>query len=191
MMVEIELTGISEVRAKMSAISCPAVTDMVIDDAVCEGLTNLVSTTQATAVNWGRVKQSIMWGRNGPRDFWFGSENPVSAYLEWGTKPHFIQPRYKKALRFRVDMPFTGMKGRISHQVTKAKVQYGKGGSYKLLGKGDWYSSGSRSQNDVFAKFVRHPGTQPQPAIGPSLDVWCPTMPSLIGDRLLKLLKEA
>ena len=184
MMVTIEMEGISEIRAKLSAISCPAITDIVIDDAVVEGLTNLVATTQTNAINWGRVKQSIQWGRLGPRDFWFGSENPVSAYLEWGTRPHFIQPRYKKALRFRVDLPFTGMKGRISHQAKKWDWKRG-------VRPGDWYSSGSKSQNDVFAKFVRHPGTRPQPAIGPALDEWCPTMPSLIGEKLLKLLEEA
>ncbi len=60
-------------------------------------------------------------------EYLIGTDHPAAEYVEYGTSPHIIRPRFKKALKFQI------------------------GGE------------------DIFAKYVHHPGTQPQPFLEPAL----------------------
>jgi hypothetical protein len=84
MMVEIEMEGIAEIRAKFQTLADPVLVDQVIDQGVTDSLTKLVAFIQATATGWGRVKQTLQWGKTGPREFWVGSEDPVAGFLLMG-----------------------------------------------------------------------------------------------------------
>ena len=64
-----------------------------------------------------------------------------STCIEYGTKPHIILPKEKKALRFEV-----GRKERLGKKIPPGKA------------------------NIVFAKKVEHPGTKESPFIRPALD---------------------
>jgi hypothetical protein len=64
----------------------------------------------------------------------------ASEFLEFGTKPHEILPRRRKALRFAA----------------------AGSGAPRLSGRP------RKGQAVTFAKRVRHPGTRPQPFLGPA-----------------------
>jgi hypothetical protein len=65
----------------------------------------------------------------------------AAVYLEYGTRPHDIRPRRRKALRFAA-----------------------KGQPVRLTG------APKKGSAVVFAKVVRHPGTQPYPFMRPSAE---------------------
>ena len=65
----------------------------------------------------------------------------AARFLEFGTRPHVIRPRTKKALRF----PAAGS------------------GAPRLSGRP------RKGQAVTFARFVRHPGTRKQPFMGPAI----------------------
>ena len=70
----------------------------------------------------------------------------AGAYLERGTRPHIIRPRYAKSLRFPAKGVATTLSGRV------------RTGAARKLGNAAY----------VFARFVRHPGTKAQPFLIPA-----------------------
>jgi hypothetical protein len=71
-----------------------------------------------------------------------------AAHVEYGTKPHEIRPRNKKALRFPGGGVSTTLSGRV------------RTGEVRRLGKGAF----------VFSKGVKHPGTKAQPYMIPGAE---------------------
>ena len=71
-----------------------------------------------------------------------------AAAVEYGTKPHEIRPRKKKALRFPGKGVSTTLGGRV------------RTGEKRKLGDGAY----------VFSRGVKHPGTKPQPYMRPGAE---------------------
>ena len=68
--------------------------------------------------------------------------------VEFGSKPHDIYPRRKKALFFTTSGSHARLTGSVSNR----------------------FRGGNRSSSEVFAKHVRHPGTKPQPFLMPAAE---------------------
>jgi hypothetical protein len=71
-----------------------------------------------------------------------------AAHVEYGTKPHEIKPRRKKALRFPGGGVSTTLSGRV------------RTGEVRRLGSGAY----------IFSKGVKHPGTKAQPYMLPGAE---------------------
>jgi hypothetical protein len=103
------------------------------------------------AVDTGRLKNSIhvIPRAEGRRTYTLKDGVAYGVDVEYGTSPHIITPKNKKALRFE----WTNVGGRMA-------------------GKSGRRSAGSKKSgaNIVFFKRVKHPGTKPQPFMRPAFD---------------------
>ena len=89
----------------------------------------------------GHLGRSIMPGPVGTDTAYVFARTNYAAYVEFGTRPHTIVPRNKKALRFAASKADARLSGSVR-----------------------------RGGNAVFAKKVRHPGTKPHPFLRPGAE---------------------
>jgi bacteriophage HK97-gp10 putative tail-component len=128
------ITGLRELRARLEAIKPnPALMRQLAMTAVAEQKRLVPRKT-------GNLGRSIGVGRLTPKSAETVATAAYAAAVEFGTRPHTIVPRRKKALRFA-----PGGSGRLSGSPRK-------GGAV------------------VFAKRVNHPGTKAQPFMRPGAE---------------------
>jgi len=95
-------------------------------------------------VDMGRLRNSITTKITGNKII-LGAGTKYAPYVEFGTAPHEIKPKTKKALAFEYTPAIGGRKERLKAGIPKSKA-----------GK-------------MIVKKVMHPGTEPQPFIRPAL----------------------
>jgi hypothetical protein len=142
----------------------------------------------------GTYRRSIMWEKD-ESGWTAGTESPIGQWLEFGTgirgeyptKVYTIAPRYKKALRWQEEVSamavFIGLRGRVGVQHIRTRSNPWTGGVDVVKW---WTSKSSKTQNDVFARVVRHPGIKSRPHFRPTLEEFAP----IIHGRLFTAFKD-
>ena len=101
-------------------------------------------------VDTGNLRSSITPEVKGIEEGSVGTNVEYAMAVEYGSRPHDIKPREKKALAFSVG----GTKGRyVTTKSGKRRYQKGKPGEPVVVGR------------------VKHPGTKPQPFLEPAFIV--------------------
>ena len=113
MKVGVQVTGAAEVRAELQRIgSLPA---KALASAAVD-VEDLAEESAAVHNKTGRLVRSLVRKRDG--DGWLighdGQHAPHALFVHWGTKPHKIKPRTKKALRWAAGGVFRFAQG-VNH----------------------------------------------------------------------------
>lgn len=97
--ISITVSGVDEWQRYLESIDFAESVAPKLEDVIRE----MAEYAQAIAPHkTGAYAQSIFYERTGELSFIFGSRSPYAAPLEYGSVPHFILPRFAKALRFEI-----------------------------------------------------------------------------------------
>lgn len=101
----------------------------IIDKGLRDGIIRISNTAKEKCpYRTGTLRRSIRYSKGSePLEYLCGTDVPYAEMVEYGTAPHIILPRFKKALKFKI------------------------------------------GAEDVFSKYVHHPGTTAQPFLEPAL----------------------
>jgi len=77
-------------------------------------------TARLAPYRTGRLVRSIIMRRRGPIHYVIGTPVEYAPYIEFGTRPHIIEPRRAKALRFIVHHEIVFAR-RVQHPGTKPR----------------------------------------------------------------------
>jgi hypothetical protein len=142
----------------------------------------------------GTYRRTIMWERDAS-GWTAGTESALGKWLEFGTgikgevptKMYEIKPRYKKALRWQRDITsivafYPWFRGRVGVQHI-VQTNFVRSSGAKTLSW--WTSKKSKTQTDVFAQRVMHPGIKAMPHFRPTFEEFKP----IIHDRLAAMFR--
>lgn len=107
MRVTTTFTGTDAVRRKLQQIGSQTAFRSLA--ATAEDAETYITSETAKHTKTGRLERSIYQRRIGPMAFEVGHDlqhAPHALFVHWGTKPHVIRPKDKKALRWPVASGF-------------------------------------------------------------------------------------
>jgi hypothetical protein len=147
------VSGTPQVNAKLTAVGQVAPTIMqVLAAAVVRDAKTLVPRRT------GNLGRSIHVAAVTPTTAEVTASANYAAFVEYGTRPHEITPKAKKALFF------------ASAGVVKERFGY-TGKIFRLSGNLTTYALRNFGNAAfVYAKVVHHPGTRPEPFMAPAVD---------------------
>jgi len=147
--IQIDLPAVESLGAALGDFS------VALEKELKTAMTDTVTTIEKYAkhrcpVDTGNLRSSIPPEIDGFKEGSVGTNSEYAMPVEYGSRPHDIKPREKKALAFGMG----GSKGRyVTTKSGKRRYQKGKPGE------------------PVVVKRVKHPGTKPQPFMEPAFIV--------------------